>query len=435
LLAEDGVIFISIDDNEEENLKKVCNEIFGEKNFVANFVWKKKGGAGNTERILGNITEYIVCYSKYKQQGIFNYRNIEREYKFSDELGKYNMESIEKTNAGMYERKTMQFAIVDPKTNHEFYPSKGKRWTIGQETYTNFISQGKLFFDYKTHTVKRIKRPEDYEESENVFLNLLLEHGSLSTAKDEVKNLIATREAFETPKPLLLIMHLLKIASKKDSLVLDFFSGSATTAQAVMQLNVEDGGNRKFIMVQLPEVCMPESEAGKAGYKNICEIGRERIRQAGLKIKRAFNYNTPPPPPPLDIGFRVFKLDSSNMKDTYYTPENYTIVEINFDELADNIKADRTEEDLLFGAMLELGIPLSSVIQKMKINKHIIFNVMEGRLIACFDKVNIDVITEIAKKKPYYAVFRDNSFASDSDAINFEQIFNIYSPNTIRKIL
>ena len=215
-----------------------------------------------------------------------------------------------------------------------------------------------------------------------------------------------------------------------DSLILDFFSGSATTAHAVMQLNAEDGGKRKFIMVQLPEECDEKSEAFKAGYKNICEIGKERIRRAGSKIKD----DNPLTTQDLDVGFRVLKCDSSNMKDVYYTPSDYS--SDLFENLADNIKEDRTPEDLLFQVMLDLGVLLSSKIGAMEIGGKHIFNVENGYLMACFDNdLTEDVITEIAKKQPYYFVMRDSSMASDSVAANFEQIFNTYSPNTVRRVL
>lgn len=429
LLSDDGVLFISMADNELCNLLKICEEIFG-KNNLEIFVWKKKGGAGNTEKILGVLTEYILCCFKCKKPYDLNYQSIERAYKFKDKKSEYNLEGIEKTNLGTYERKTMQFPIIDPKTNIAFYPSKNMRWTLGEQTVNKLILENRIFFDYETKKVKQIKRPEDYDLSENVFYNLLTEEGSLSTAKMECAELLKNREIFDTPKPSVLIKKLLLIGSKKDSLILDFFSGSATTAHAVMQLNAEDGGRRKFIMVQLPEPCDEKSEAYKAGYKNICEIGKERIRRAGKKIKdengeKAKN---------LDIGFRVFKVDSSNMKDVFYKPEEYS--QNLLGNLQDNIKPDRTALDLLFQVMLELGKPLSAKITQKVIAGKSVFNVDDGDLIACFeDNITAETVTEIAKAKPNYAVFRDSGLSSDSVAANFEQIFATYSPNTKRKVL
>ena len=359
-----------------------------------------------------------------------NYQHFDRDYKFKDKISEYNLESIEKTNLGAYERKTMQFPIVDPKTNTAFYPSENMRWTLGEQTVQELISLGKIFFDYKTKKVKRIKRPEDYDLSENVFYNLFTEEGSLAIAKDECGSLLGNRELFDTPKPSALIKKLLTIGSKKTSIILDFFSGSATTAHAVMQLNAEDGGNRKFIMVQLPESCDEKSEAYKAGYKNICEIGKERIRRAGAKIKQENGLTAQD----LDTGFRVLKLDSSNMKDVYYRPEEYS--QSMLEGLADNIKPDRTALDLLFQVMLDLGKPLSAKIEEKNIAGKRVFIVNDDDLIACFeDSISAEIVTEIAKAKPLYAVFCDSSLANDSVAANFEQIFATYSPNTVRKVL
>lgn len=468
LLSDDGVIFISMADNELCNQLKVCEEIFG-KNNIEIFVWKKKGGAGNTEKIIGVLTEYIICCFKNKKPYDLNYQTFDRVYKFKDTISEYNLEGIEKTNLGAYERKTMQFAIIDPKTNIAFYPSESMRWTLGEQSVNELISAGKIYFDYETKKVKRIKRPEDYALSENVFYNLLTEEGSLAIAKDECGSLIGNRELFDTPKPSALIKKLLLIGSKKESIILDFFSGSATTAHAVMQLNAEDGGNRKFIMVQLPEPCDEKSEAYKAGYKNICEIGKERIRRAGDKIKREIEELNEKPifisknesgqvttlfdtanyiqvqgkdltklirkekivP---DIGFRVLKLDSSNMQPVYYNPEEYS--QTLLDDLTDNIKADRTSLDLLFQVMLDLGKPLSAKIEEKDIAGKHVFIVNDDDLIACFDSnVTEETVKAIAQLKPLYAVFRDSSLSSDSTAANFDQIFATYSPNTIRKVL
>ena len=239
-----------------------------------------------------------------------------------------------------------------------------------------------------------------------------------------------TSDIFENPKSIYLLIDLLKIINHKDAIILDFFSGSATTAHAVMQLNAEDGGKRKFIMVQLPEVCAENSEAYKAGYKNICEIGKERIRRAGKKIKEENPLTTQD----LDIGFRVLKCDSSNMEDVYFTPKEYMDKQQSL--FIDNIKKDRNDEDLLFDAMLKLDTPLSSKIEKISIAGKTVYNVAQGHLMACFDKnVTDEVITAIAKEMPSYFIMRDSSQADDSVAINFEQIFNTYSPQTVRRVL
>lgn len=428
LLADDGVIFISMADNELSNLLKICEEVFGKKNIEI-FVWKKKGGASNTERILGVLTEYVICCFNNKKPNDFNYQDIKREYKYKDSCGVYNLEGIEKTNLGTYERKTMYFGIIDPSTGQEFWPSDGMRWTLGENTVKEMIAKDKIFFDYKNMRVRRIKRPEDYELSENVYYNLLSEEGSLAAAKEECNALLGNRELFDTPKPTMLIKKLLRIAARNNSIILDFFSGSATTAHAVMQLNAEDGGNRKYIMVQLPEKCDEKSEAYKVGYKTICDIGKERIRRAGKKIK-----DENPSATGLDVGFRVLKLDSSNMKDVYYKPSDYS--QGFLQQLEDNIKADRTPLDLLFQVMLDLGKPLSAKIEEREIAGKRVFVVDDNDLVACFDSnVTEDVVKTIAQLKPLYAVFRDSGLSSDSVGANFDQIFATYSPNTTRKVL
>ena len=251
--------------------------------------------------------------------------------------------------------------------------------------------------------------------------------GHNDEARKEIKELFK-KPPFDSPKPTRLLLQILKLATNKDNLILDFFSGSATTAHAVMKLNAEDGGHRKFIMVQIPEVTDEKSEAYKAGYKNICEIGKERIRRAAKKIAEEN------PEAKFDGGFRVLKCDSSNMKDVYYNPSEYE--PSLFSKLEDNIKEDRTPEDLLFQVMLDLGILLSSKIEETTIAGKKVFNVENKYLIACFDNdVTEEVVTEIAKRKPYYFVMRDSSMASDSVATNFEQIFASYSPDTVRKVL
>jgi len=278
LLHEDGVIFINIDDNEQAHLRLALNEIFGEENFES-FIWKKKGGAGNTEKIIGNLTEYILCYFKNKRPGIFNYRNLERDYKCKDEIGPYNLAGIEKTNRGVYERKTMRAPIIDPKTGKKFYPKENMRWTIGAKSVKEASERNELYFDYKKKKVYAIKRPEDYEKSENVYYNLLLDVGSLATAKNELQKLGFDRELFDTPKPVDLIKRLLEISTNKDSVILDSFSGSATTGHAVMQLNKEDGGKRKFILIEM------EDHVAK-------DITAERIKRAIKKYdyKEGFEY-------------------------------------------------------------------------------------------------------------------------------------------------
>ena len=426
LLSDDGVLFISIDDKEVANLIKICDEIFHSNNYE-HIVWKKKGGAGNTEKIIGCLTEHILCYFKNKVPGVFNYQEYKRNYKFEDEKGKYNLEGIEKTNLGSYARPTMLFGIKDIKTGKEFFPSNNMRWTLGIDTINKKINEGKIFFDYEKNKVYIKKYEEDYEQSQNVYYNLLENFGSLASAKDEINKLFGNRELFSTPKPTQLIKHLLKLCTTHDSLVMDFFSGSATTAQAVMDLNIEDNGNRKYILVQLPEICGEKSEAYKEGFKNICEIGEERIRRAGKKIKEDTNAN-------IDYGFRVYKVDSSNMKDVFYKPSDIT--QLNILDMASNIKEDRTAEDLLIQVMLDLGLTLDLKIEEKNIMNNNVYFVENNALIACFDdNINIDIIDEICKYNPLKVVFKDVSFKSDKDKINLEERVKKLSPETEISIL
>ena len=266
LLSKKGVIFISIDDNEQANLKLLCDSIFGEKNYES-IIWKKKGGSGNTEKILGCLTEYILCFFNEKKSGIFNFQKLDRSYKYKDDIGFYNLEGIEKTNSGTYARPTMLFDIIDPVSGKHFRPSVGMRWTVGESSVAGMIKENKLYFDYKKNKVYRIKRENDYEQSKNVYYNLFDDCGSLSYAKDELEKLNFDREKFDTPKPTLLLNRILTIASNSSSTILDFFAGSGTTLHATMKLNEEDGGNRQCILVQLNE-------------NNICEeVTYERNRR------------------------------------------------------------------------------------------------------------------------------------------------------------
>jgi len=427
LLSDDGIIFISIDDNEVSNMTKVCNEIFGESNFIGCFLWRKKSTSTNVANALASAqTDYQLCYAKNLSPISLNRRATttdERTYPFSDEQGKFRIAIIEKKDSGDYARATMKFPILG------LLPREGKRWQIGEKTAREYEKNGRFIVDNGVVKLKIYENEDKTTYSANP--TLLLDCGSTDSAAKETNiGLFNRAELFSNPKPTELLKHLVIMGASTDSIILDFFSGSATTAHAVMQLNAKDGGHRKFIMVQLPELTDEKSEAYKAGYKNICEIGKERIRRAGKKIKD----ESPMTTADLDTGFRVLKLDSSNMKDVYYNPAEYTPTM--FDTLADNIKEDRTPEDLLFQVMLDLGVLLSSKIEESTIAGKKVFNVAGGFLIACFDaNVTDEVITEIAKKKPYYFVMRDSSMASDSVATNFEQIFATYSPETVRKVL
>ena len=439
LLADDGVIFISIGDEEAGNLIKVCNDIFGEANF-RNQIVVRRGAKSvqaqfDTWDKLGQGLEYILLYTKNST------------YRFPKQ-----MKPLDKVKPGGWnnhwrgtDRPTMRYPIFG------ITPTSGQ-WRWGKErsekaikNYQRMLQEtgktqetitdediDKWYAKQNDNTLDLLRlsrngKPEHYIAPTNETLLNSSWVDLLIGSSSEITSLFGTA-VFDTAKLTAVIKRMLGFVDK-DSIILDFFSGSATTADAVMQLNAKDGGNRKFIMVQIPEPCPENSEAAKAGYKNICEIGKERIRRAGKKIKE--DNKGKPGIENLDTGFRVLKLDSSNMKDVYYTPEEYAQMHFNLDGFMDNIKPDRSDEDLLFQVMLELGIPLS---EKIKQDGKT-FYVNDNYLIACFGEIDTALITEIAKKKPYYAVFRDSSFISDSAMVNFEQVFSTYSPKTIRRVL
>ena len=504
LLTDDGVIFISIDDNEQANLKKICDEIFGENNFVATLKWKKKKQPSFLSKV-ADVIEYIIVYAKsYNQIGqlcvetisdsdkpVVNASNnmVERIIRKGIRV---KAEGIDKIDKGICQNKTMSVEYLD-----DVYIENGRtandfrciaKFRTNQENIDDFCRQDLLFITKNLGFRRDLT--DDEKTGGKAITDLILDWGQNQDGTNELKDLFELKNdynIFTNPKPTLLIKNLLKTTLKENDIILDFFSGSATTAHAVMQLNAEDGGNRKFIMVQLPEKCDENSEAYKAGYKNICEIGKERIRRAGKKIvedlknkrktgklddanyrvgvvqqvipadpKAPFmtteynsetevttsqHYDSKDPkdkyvynPELLDIGFRVLKLDSSNMKDVYYSPSDTE--QTNLLDLVSNIKEDRSPEDLLFQVMLDMGVILSSEIKTFDIKGKKVFNVNDGNLVCCFDEnLTDEVVTEIAKMQPLYAVFRDSSMSSDSVAVNFDQIFETYSPSTTRKVL
>ena len=445
LLSDDGIIFISIDDNELENLKKICEEIFGESNFVANIVWKHTQQSKNDELHFSRQYNHTVVYAKNKSclHRFYFERTDEDNKNYSnpdnDPKGMWRSGDVRSPNY----RKTLCYDIVAPNGNIIKAPANGWRWS--EESIKEKLSTGEIKFkDDFSGIIRKIylcdqpgRTPENLWEGSRF--------GTTRQAAAMIKELFDGIQVFDTPKPIELIRSMIIIALKdNNAIVLDFFSGSATTAHAVMQLNAEDGGHRKFIMVQLPEATDEKSEAYKAGYKTICEIGKERIRRAGKKILNecevrsvesgVVNSKFQTSNSKLDIGFRVLKCDNSNMKEVYYNPAEYEASL--FSSLEDNIKEDRTPEDLLFQVMLDLGVLLSSKIEETTIAGKKVFNVEDNYLIACFDdNVTEDMITEIAKQKPYYFVMRDSSMANDSVATNFDQIFATYSPDTVRKVL
>lgn len=452
LLRDDGVIFISIDDNEVENLKKVCGEVFGEGNFVAIINWKGRGGRQDS-KYYAAVHEYILCYAKQREYFVAGeeIKSGDVYPKYDKEKGRYYKTQLLRkwgSNSRREDRPNLFYPITAP-DGTEVYPVVAVRdsqrpsicekidgrWRHGASTMEKNIKNGLVEFvkqdDGTWIPYEKIFAPLEGEEKTKKYTTWVDE---TNDGAKGIKDLFGST-VFDYPKSPNLLVRFLKMAGvESGDIILDFFSGSATTAHAVMQLNAEDGGHRKFIMVQLPEKCDEKSEAYKAGYKTICEIGKERIRRAGAKIKEEAGLAAQN----LDTGFRVLKYDTSNMKDVYYNPAEY---EVNmFSRLEDNIKEDRTPEDLLFQVMLDLGILLSSKIQvrsvEVGMRSYSYFDVEDGYLIACFDK-NIDeeVITTIAKQKPYYFVMRDSSMASDSVATNFDQIFATYSPDTVRKVL
>ena len=439
LLSEDGVIFISIDDNEIKNLKNICDEIFGNSNFVAMIPWRKRTAKSDVPFGVSQDYEWIIVYAK---SNMFNasVEGKERKYYTTPDFPNrpWRVHDLTKQTTAS-ERPNSFFTIVNPKTGEEYPANPNRTWAITEETFEQYYKENRMVFpgDYDflniSKPVLRYWKGNDMQKAGDSFGRVAVstklpeEIGMSQDGTKEVTDIFKGK-IFSFPKPTSLIKFYLQIINDNSALILDFFSGSATTAHAVMQLNAEDGGKRKFIMVQLPEKTDEKSEAYKAGYKNICEIGKERIRRAGKKIKEESPLTTQD----LDTGFRVLKLDSSNMQDVYYTPADFN----ERDLFEDNIKPDRTDEDLLFQTMIELGIPLSAKIEQKQIAGKTVWNVADGYLLACFDEdVNETTITEIARQQPYYFVMRDKSLASDNVADNFEQIFCHYSKDTIRRIL
>lgn len=450
LLADDGVIFISIDDNEQENLKKCCDEVFGGQNFLAQLVWERAFSPKNDARFISNSHDYVLMYARDITKFIIGRlpRTEEANARYSnpdnDPRGVWMSSdiSVKTYNA------ECDYPITAP-SGRVIEPPAGRCWSLSKKAFLERLQDNRIWFGPDGNGVPRIKR----------FLTDLKHDGMAPTSIMFFKDVGHSQEGaqevsrlldggfFSGPKPQRLMQRLLTLANlKSDSVVLDFFSGSASTAHAVMSKNAEDGGHRKFIMVQLPEKTDEKSEAYKAGYKNICEIGKERIRRAGKQILSAggqlsmdgvrldTNSTLNTPNSTLDVGFRCLRLDSSNMENVYYTPEE--VSQQDLFSLVDNVKPDRTPEDLLFQVMLDLGVLLSSPIEVKEIAGKKVFNVAEGFLLACFDHdVTEETVKAIAQMKPYYAVFRDSSMANDSVATNFDQIFETYSPETVRKVL
>lgn len=434
LLSDDGIIVISIDDNEIRNMRLLCDAVFGESNFISTIIWQKIHSTKNDAKYFSENHEYAVIYAKsigdIKINLLPRTDEMNSRYKNPDNDPRGPWQSGDLVASG--ERSNGHFIVTSPVTGKNFDVPQGKHWVYSQENLLKLVADNQIWFGADGNAFPRKKRfLKDVQDGRTPSTLWLAEEvGHNQSATREVKILFDDEKLFDFPKPVAYIEQFLRVASEENCTILDFFSGSATTAHAVMQLNAEDGGKRKFIMVQLPEETDEKSEAYKAGYQNICEIGKERIRRAGKKIKDENPLNTQN----LDTGFRVLKCDTSNMKDVYYSPSDFDRNLL--DLMADNIKEDRTPEDLLFQVMLDLGVELSSKIEETTIAGKKVFDVADGFLIACFDKdVNDETIKAIAQKQPYYFVMRDSSLANDSVATNFEQIFATYSPDTVRKVL
>lgn len=443
LLTEDGVILISIDDNEVENLRKVCDEVFGERNFIAQLIWERAYSPKNDARFISNSHDYVIMFAK----NIDNYvigrldRTDEANARYqnpdNDPRGVWKPSdlSVKTYNA------ECDYPITTP-TGRIIEPPAGRCWRLSKKAFFERLQDNRIWFGSDGNSVPCIKRfltELKYDGMAPTSILFYKEVGHSQEGAKEVVSLFGDKGVFDGPKPVRLLQRLITLANlKDDSIVLDFFSGSATTAHALMKTNLEKGTDRKFILVQLPEKVSDKKK--DQGYGTICEIGKERIRRAGKKIleelatKKAENglFDKESEPTRLDVGFRVLKLDTSNMQDVYYTPEDSSAATL-FD---DNVKPDRTPEDLLFQVMLEYNLPLSAKIERKTIAGKEVFSVNDDYLIACFDEnVNETVITEVAKRKPLYFIMRDSSLSSDQVADNFEQIFNAYSKDTIRRIL
>lgn len=421
LLRDDGVIFISIDEMEHDNLKKICDEIFGESNFVSDIIWKRKRGRDNSARWFSKAHEYLLLYSKNKELFNTGYLELDEETKKAyknpdnDPRGDYRM-------LGCWARGTQGGVKYDFTTKEGLYFPE-RLWLFNKENLTKLDKDNKLII--RGDNIYR--KMFIYENKGKIPETLWDDVSNAANASDEIKK-IFDGIVFDTPKPTPYIKRMIEIATDKDATILDFFSGSATTANAVMKMNAEDNGNRKFILVQLPETISENSNATKAGFENICEIGKERIRRAGAKIKEE-NPNVD-----FDSGFRVFKLDESNMKDIFYAPAEYD--QNMLSGLESNIKEDRTDLDLLFGCLLEWGLPLSMPYTSEVISGCTVHTYNEGDLITCFDEnIPDEVVKTIAKRQPLRAVFRDSSFDGSPAKINVTEVFKLLAPNTRVKVI
>lgn len=448
LLADDGVIFISIDENEVASLRKIGDEIFGANNFVSNLIWQSRTSISNDYEISLNHNHTLI-YSKNRILLLFGGDAIDcNDYinPDSDPRGPWKLVPLDANHAGG----DTVYPVRNPKTGIDYYPPNGRIWCYNEKTMQKLLEDGRIKFGLNDDSSpkRKLYLNERLEKGDvKTPSSLVLDAGTTKTGTTTIMALFDGNKVFDYPKSVEFIQRLVQYGAPKGGIILDFFSGSSTTAHAVFKESLNNEYKYSFILVQLPEDLDKSLDKADSSAKKtiisavkfldsiskphtICEIGKERIRRAGTKIKE----DSPLTTANLDTGFRVLKLDSSNMKDVYYNPEEYTMGSLF--GMADNIKEDRTPEDLLFQVMLDLGILLSSKIEETTIAGKKVFSVADGYLYACFDSdVSEETVKAIAQKKPYYAVFRDSGFATDSVATNFEQIFETYSPSTTRKVL
>jgi len=433
LLTDDGVIFISIDDNEVENLRKVCDEVFGEQNFIATLIWERAFAPKNDAKFISSSHDYIVMCAKRIEN--FKIGRLERTQEANARYSNPDNDPRGVWTSGDMLVKTYNKSCDYPITTPSgkiVNPVPGRCWRFSEESFLEKVKDNRIWFGPEGNGVPRVKRFLSELKFEGMAPTSILFHKEVGHSQEgskEVTALFGDKGVFDGPKPVRLLQRLLTLANLDDnSIILDFFSGSASTAHAVMKMNVEKNKHCSFVMVQLPEHISEKKK--EQGYETVCEIGKERIRRAGKKIKEESPLTTQD----LDTGFRVLKLDSTNMQDIYYSPKDISQADL-FSQV-DNVKPDRTGEDLLFQVMLELGATLDSKIETTTVAGKTIYNVAEGYLVACSDpNVTDDVVKSIAQMQPAYAVLRDTSMKDDSTATNFEQIFKTYSPDTVTKIL
>lgn len=434
LLSDNGAIFISIHQREVSNLRKLCDEIFGEFNYIGSFIWRKKEGGGQDRDYFVVEHEYILVYRKSDKLewiDLKEKRSIS-DYKKSDHKGNFKTTKLAKwgNTARREDRPTMYFPLVAP-DGTEIYPvapdGSDGRWRVGRESMNQLLLNDLVYWEKKKDGW--IPYEKEYFDNQTKTIkkrSILYDIAETGDGSNVLTELFSQKDTFENPKPVELIIEFLESVTKNNDIILDFFSGSATTAQAVLELNAKDGGSRKYILIQIPEKFKEKSVARKLGFDNICQFAEERIRRSGILIKNLNEH--------LDVGFRVFKIDDSNMRDTYYAPTDVSQNDLFYQ--VDNIKHDRSSEDLLIQVMISLGLPLDCAIRRTCISTKEVFDVADGYLAVCFDKnITNEVVEAIARKQPVYAVFRNSCFESDSVADNFEQIFKIYAPETVCKVI